>query len=171
MDQMSKPMIDPVTQFDFRNGMASLAAAVHVVTTVGPDGRSGFTASAVCSVTDTPPTLLVCVNQQTSSLGAILDSGRLCINTLTPHHEALSRQFGAKIPMDERFAGGSWSSGIHGAPVLEDALVSFECSLQSVQEIGTHTVLFCNVLKVNPGEASEALVYFGRAYRAVSVGG
>lgn len=168
---MSKPMIDPVTQFDFRNGMASLAAAVHVVTTMGPAGRSGFTASAVCSVTDASPTLLVCVNQRTSSLAAILDSRRLCINTLAPHHEALSRQFGAKIPMDERFSGGSWSPGMNGAPVLEDALVSFECSLQSVQEIGTHAVLFCNVLKVNPGEAGEALVYFGRAYRAVSVGG
>lgn len=170
MDHISKPMIDPVTQLDFRNGMASLAAAVHVVTTVGPDGRSGFTASAVCSVTDTPPTLLVCVNQKTTSLTAILDSRCLCINTLAPHHEVLSRQFGAKIPMDERFAGGSWSSGTNGAPVLEDALVSFECCLQSVQEIGTHTVLFCDVLKVNPGEAGAALVYFGRAYRTVSVG-
>ena len=39
-----------------------LSAAVNVVTTDGPAGRHGFTASAVCSVTDNPPTLLVCMN-------------------------------------------------------------------------------------------------------------
>ena len=51
-----------ITRQAFRDGMARLAAAVHVVTTDGPGGRGGFTASAVCSVTDDPPTLLVCVN-------------------------------------------------------------------------------------------------------------
>ena len=35
--------------------MARLGAAVNVVTTDGPAGRYGFTASAVCSVTDDPP--------------------------------------------------------------------------------------------------------------------
>ncbi len=36
--------------------MARLAAAVNIVTTDGPAGRAGFTATAVCSVTDEPPT-------------------------------------------------------------------------------------------------------------------
>ena len=42
---------------DYRDAMARLGAAVHVITTDGPGGRAGFTASAVCSVTDDPPTL------------------------------------------------------------------------------------------------------------------
>ena len=41
----------------YREAMARLGAAVNVITTDGPGGRAGFTASAVCSVTDTPPTL------------------------------------------------------------------------------------------------------------------
>ena len=52
---------------DFRNAMSMLSAAVNVVTTDGPAGRHGFTASAVCSVTDTPPTLLVCMNTASRS--------------------------------------------------------------------------------------------------------
>ena len=47
----------------FRDGMALLAGAVNVITTDGPHGRAGFTATAVCSVTDQPPTLLVCMNR------------------------------------------------------------------------------------------------------------
>ena len=39
----------------FRDAMASLSAAVNVVTTEGEAGRCGITATAVCSVTDTPP--------------------------------------------------------------------------------------------------------------------
>ena len=53
----------PVEKQAYREAMARLGAAVNVVTTDGPGGRAGFTASAVCSVTDTPPTLLVCANR------------------------------------------------------------------------------------------------------------
>jgi hypothetical protein len=38
----------------FRDAMAQVGAAVNIITTDGPAGRAGFTASAVCSVTDTP---------------------------------------------------------------------------------------------------------------------
>ena len=44
----------------FRDAMASLSAAVNVVTTAGEAGRCGITATAVCSVTDTPPSVMVC---------------------------------------------------------------------------------------------------------------
>lgn len=49
-----------VDQQTFRDAMSCMGAAVNIITTDGPAGRAGFTASAVCSVTDTPPTLLVC---------------------------------------------------------------------------------------------------------------
>lgn len=52
---------------DFKNAMSFLSSAVNVVTTMGDAGRHGFTASAVCSVTDTPPTLLVCMNKSSRS--------------------------------------------------------------------------------------------------------
>ncbi len=56
----------PVTRDEFRDAMARLGAAVNVVTSAGPAGRGGFTASAVCSVTDDPPSLLVCLNRSSS---------------------------------------------------------------------------------------------------------
>ncbi len=54
---MIKDMIEAT---DFRDAMALLPTAVNVITTNGPSGTHGFTASAVCSVTDTPPKSLVC---------------------------------------------------------------------------------------------------------------
>ena len=61
---------DIVDQSTFRNGMSRLGAAVSVVTTDTADQRYGFTASAVCSVSDTPPTLLVCINRSSSCFPA-----------------------------------------------------------------------------------------------------
>lgn len=45
------------TRADFREGMSRLGAAVNLITTDGPAGRHGITASAVCSVTDAPADL------------------------------------------------------------------------------------------------------------------
>ncbi|EEU3194314.1 hypothetical protein E3M87_000995 [Escherichia coli] len=40
-----------VDQQTFRDAMSCMGAAVNIITTDGPAGRAGFTASAVCSVT------------------------------------------------------------------------------------------------------------------------
>ena len=42
-------------QQTFRDAMACVGAAVNIITTDGPAGMAGFTASAICSVTDSPP--------------------------------------------------------------------------------------------------------------------
>ena len=64
---------DRIDATDFRDAMSLLTTAVNVVTTAGATGVHGFTASAVCSVTDTPPTLLVCMNQTSRSHGYFLE--------------------------------------------------------------------------------------------------
>lgn len=150
----------------YRSGMAKLPAAVNIITSLGEDGRYGFTASAVCSVTDSPPTLLVCVNRSNQSHQAITSSRVLCVNTLSgPHHEALSMSFaGGSKTMDERFAAAGWTTLVTGAPVLSEATVAFDCRVTQVSSIGTHDVMFCEVLGLHEGDASESLVYFGRKF-------
>ena len=59
----------------FRDAMASLSAAVNVVTTAGEAGRCGITATAVCSVTDTPPSVMVCINAN-SAIDGLDESSR-----------------------------------------------------------------------------------------------
>ncbi|WP_425270653.1 flavin reductase [Pantoea wallisii] len=108
MSVLELPALAGVQQQDFRNAMASLGAAVNIITTDGPAGRAGFTATAVCSVTDAPPTLLVCLNRNASVWPLFRTNGVLCVNTLAAGQEALSTLFGGKTAMDERFAAGDW---------------------------------------------------------------
>lgn len=157
----------PVTRERYRDAMARVAAAVSVVTTDGPAGRAGFTATAVCSVTDTPPTLLVCVKRDSSVGEAFQANGALCVNTLAPEHETLSTLFGGRTPVDERFAAADWTTAATGAPVLRGALVAFDCRVTRTVDVGTHSVLFCEVLSVGGGDPSEGLIYVGRRYGSV----
>lgn len=152
----------------YREAMARFGAAVSVVTTDGPAGRFGFTASAVCSVTDDPPTLLVCVNRKNESHPAVMANGVVCVNTLAADQEAISTLFGGKV-LDQlaRFEGGNWHTLETGAPVLDGAVVAFDCRVVQVTEIGTHSVIFCNVVALQHGPAHDGLIYFGRGYHPV----
>lgn len=166
---MIKEMLEAT---DFRDAMALLTTAVHVVTTKGRSGIHGFTASAVCSVTDTPPTLLVCMNQMARSHAHFVDNKVLSVNVLGAQHESISNAFASKLCSEDRFEHGSWTELVTGAPVLEDALVSFDCEIEDIQEVGTHSVFMCRVVAIKQTEqqdgANESLVYFNRAYSRVS---
>jgi flavin reductase len=151
----------------YRDAMAGLGAAVSIVTTDGPAGRAGFTASAVCSVTDDPPTLLVCLNRASSAYASVAGNKVVCVNVLSAEQEPLSRLFGGKVPATERFAAAVWSTLETGAPVLADCVVAFDCQIADVTTVGTHDVLFCRVVALRRSGLTENLIYLGRAYHSV----
>ena len=152
---------------NFRNAMSLLPTAVNVVTTEGLSGAHGFTASAVCSVTDTPPTLLVCMNTTSRSHGHFVENKILSVNVLGAQHEHISNTFAYKLCSEQRFQQGTWTKLVTGSPVLEDALVSFDCEIEQVQEVGTHSVFMCRVVAIKQSEQDESLVYFNRTYHQV----
>jgi flavin reductase (NADH)/flavin reductase len=88
----------------FRTGMRHLAAGVCVITTSAHGGgRFGLTATAVCSVSADPPTLLVCLNNSTTTCKEILESGRFAVNVLAGHDQEIAQVFASPLPPEERF--------------------------------------------------------------------
>ncbi len=151
----------------FKDGMSGPAGQLNIITTDGPIGRAGFTATAVCSVTDSPPTLLVCINRSNSAAPAFSEHSSLCVNTVGPGHKELAVLFGGKTPMAERFAAGEWETAQTGAPVLKGANVAFDCRIIRRDDIGSHDVLFCEVLSIRKGSLGNALVYFERQFHEI----
>ncbi len=157
-----------LTQQAYRDAMARLTSAVNVITSDGPAGRAGFTASAVCSVTDNPPMLLVCINLSSRQENALRANGVLCVNTLAFGQESIARAFAnGDLTVAERFAKGAWSAMTTGAPGLDGALATFDCRVDKRMEHGTHAVLFCHVLAVRTA-VGEPLAYFERAFRRLA---
>jgi len=155
-------------QTEFRNAMAQLGSAVSVITTDGPAGKFGFTASAVCSVTDSPPTLLVCMNRNSFAHAPFRQNGALCVNVLSSDHQDLSWVFAnASLRSEQRFAYDSWQVLASGAPVLSSSVASFDCLIDTCHEVGSHSVFYCQVQAIRISETPRGLVYFNRRYHAV----
>jgi flavin reductase (NADH) len=153
-------------QRQFRAAMAHLSAAVNVVTTDGPGGRAGITVSAVCSVTDHPPTVLVCVNQSSYTHDIFKRNGRICVNVLGAEHEELAIHFAGatRIPMEERFGWEIWDHDSDDVPVLRDALVALIGRITSHTVRGSHSVMFVEIERTIVREDSDGLVYFKRQF-------
>src|SRR5580700_11734013 len=128
----------------FREAMSRLGAAVHVVTTAGPAGKAGFTATAVCSVSDQPAMLLVCLNRRSNSAPLLAQNGVFCVNTLGADEEKLADLFAGKsgVHLEERFSVGEWITLKTGSPVLASAVIAFDCRTIEIKAVASHNVLF-----------------------------
>ncbi|WP_436638704.1 flavin reductase [Microbaculum sp. FT89] len=154
----------------FRTAMSRLGASVNLITTDGPAGRYGMIASAVCSVTDDPPTVLVCINRSSTSYRTIRANRVLCVNVLAADHEPLSRRFSdPKLSVEDRFAAmGQWTSLVTGSPVLHGASVALDCKVTAARNVGTHCVFFCEVADAHLAGTAQALIYFDRTYHPLT---
>ena len=157
---------DEVSTQMFRDGMARLGASVNVITSDGPSGRLGFTATSVCSLSDSPPSLIVCMNRSSAQNAPFKANRVLCVNVLAPEHTDLSAAFAGvgRLDSDRRFAKGAWSTLKTGAPVLEGAVAAFDCTIRDHVEASTHTILICDVVGLSMAETSSSLIYFMREY-------
>ena len=153
----------------FRDAMCRLGAAVHVVTTDGPAGKTGFTATAVCSVSDSPATLLICLNRGATSMPVLRGNGVFCVNTLRAGEENIADTFAGrtKAAREERFASGQWTKLTTGSPVLQSSVVAFDCRVTEVKSVASHDVYFGIVEAIHSGPPGAALVYHDRAYKQV----
>ena len=167
---MKSPRMDGsmVDKTIFRDAMAGLGAAVNVITTDGAIGLAGCTASAVCAVTDEPPTLLVCINRASRNNAVMRENGCLCVNVLSADQRDVALQFATKdVAIEARFASAGWDRLETGAPVLRGAVSVLDCAIASVTEVGTHTVFFCEIKAARSTDDRDGLIYFGREYHRV----
>lgn len=158
--------VDPAL---FREGMSRVAAAVHVVTTDGPAGRAGFTATAVTPVTDSPASLLVCVNAGGRTAKALIANGVFCVNTLGIADAPVADAFAGRANLEglDRFTVGSWDVLETGAPLLASSLAAFDCRLDDARLVASHYVIVGRIVAVRLGEPQPALAYQGRLYHRI----
>lgn len=153
----------------YRDAMARFAGAVHVITTDGPAGRRGTTVIATCSVSDSPPTVLVCLNRENRSNDLFVENGCFALNTLPAAMQPVAQGFSGLtgLTQEERFALAEWEVLSTGSPVLKGALSVFDCEIIHTVDHATHRVLFGKVTGVRVGDTLDPLVYFNRGYHAL----
>lgn len=153
----------------FKEGMRHLVGAVTLITTRNSGQRRGLTATAVCSLSADPPSLLVCVNRQAEAHDHIQASGIFCVNLLAYEQQALAESFAARDGSkgESRFQRGEWTTLITGAPCLADCIVAFDCKLASEHGVGTHTIFVGHVVAVH-SRHGKPLLYEDGHFRQTS---
>jgi flavin reductase len=153
----------------FKRGMRRLAAGVSIVTTMDERIPQGFVATSVTSVCAAPsPSLLVCVNREVSSHGAIHRSGAFCVNLLSETDAELARMFSSSAHRERRFAQCEWRALTTGAPALSVALASFDCEVQMAIEVESHTVFLGKVVATELShDAIQPLLYVDGRFDAL----
>lgn len=155
-----------VSSDDFKIAMRRLAASVTVVTTgIKTDAGaawSGLTATAVCSLSTDPPKLLACINKSGVTFTALQQSKNMCVNLLDDTQKDIALRFAGMMQETEtdRFDPALWTLGASGAPILKEALVSFDCVIDDIFDGGTHAIVIGNVKKIQmQADKSSPLLY------------
>lgn len=153
----------------YRDAMSLFAGHVHVVTTDGKAGRRGATVIAACSVSDEPPTILVCLSRKSPANDLFKVNGNFALNTLGEGHEAVAHAFSglSGLSGEGRFTVGHWTTNVTGAPILDDAVASFDCQIEAAQDVATHRVLFGKVTGLRIADSLRPLIYHKRGYRVL----
>ena len=155
----------------FLDAMSRHVSSVTIVTTDGPEGRRGATVSAMTSVSadGDAPTLLVCLHHETSCAPAIVANKNFCVNILGNDHSDIANVFASRTSArgSEKFDVAAFDTMATGAPALSEALASFDCTLKSFEQIGTHFVMIGAVQAVQSQDGTP-LLYGNRDYQSLA---
>jgi flavin reductase (NADH) len=151
---------------DFRSLMSGFPTGVAVITAFGPDGRPwGMTCSSMCSVCLAPPTLLICLRQGSPTLDAVEQRTAFAANVLHSAGQPTAQLFASGAP--DRFDRVRWEAAPEtaGPHLFDDAHSVADCKVTRTQEVGDHTVVFGQVLRVTSHTSDpQPLLYGLRRY-------
>jgi flavin reductase (DIM6/NTAB) family NADH-FMN oxidoreductase RutF len=147
----------------FKATMRRFASTVSVVTSGYGSALNGMTATAVCSVSADPPSILIVVNRTNRSHELIQQSGAYTVNVLSTAQEDIARHFASSAT--EAFAAIPHSLGLNGCPIIGNCASFLECVVESRIRSGTHSVFIGRV--VAAGESDRLpLLHFNSAFRS-----
>ena len=150
----------------FRSTMRKLTAGVTVITTSYQGALHGMTATAICSVSADPPTVLVVVNRTARTHPKIEGAGFFAVNILAKEQRSLADRFGRKLA--DQFEGVEYAHGERTtSPIMVGVAASLECELVKTVDVGTHTIFVGRVVHCCASE-SDPLAYCEGRYARVA---
>lgn len=117
---------------------------VTVVTAMDGDRPKGLAVNAFASISLDPPTVMVCVQQTSSTYGCLFRASHLAINILSTDQLDVVTRFATKS--DDKFSGLDWEPGPFGSPLLDRSSARMEVEIRERLQASTHTIFICRVV-------------------------
>jgi flavin reductase (DIM6/NTAB) family NADH-FMN oxidoreductase RutF len=148
---------------ELRNALGRFATGVCVITTVDATGNAvGITANSFSSVSLDPPLVLWSLQSSSDIYTTFASPRRYAINVLSCEQADLSNQYALKG--NHILDAGHYTVGRHGSPVIRNALVSFECELETTHPGGDHLIIIGRVKDVAARPNGKPLLFHAGAY-------
>jgi flavin reductase (DIM6/NTAB) family NADH-FMN oxidoreductase RutF len=153
----------------FRDVIRHLASGVTIITSSLQGEPVGLTATAVCSVSATPPMLLTSVTVTSRTAAGITETGSFAVHLLRHSGRKYAEQFASR---GEHFTGLDYSiNKDKRLPVLADVLAWFLCEVEQSLAVADHVIFFGRVLQCELKDTRpDPLLYFDRSYRRLAPG-
>ncbi len=153
-----------------KQAMRRMAASISIISTADSAGQAyAMTATAVTSVSMTPPSLLICVNQRAGIYSALEQGQPFCINILKDTQRELAELCSQGPQSRDRFAMGQWQKHSSGMPYLADAQANIFCLNDKSLCYASHTIFIGRVESVAVHGKVSPLIYLDGTYLAVSL--
>jgi flavin reductase (DIM6/NTAB) family NADH-FMN oxidoreductase RutF len=154
-----------ISSDQFRQVMGNFATGITVVTTRDRNGEArGLTVNSFTSVSLNPVLVLVCFDNNLSSLQAFRDSMRFGISMLGENQEEISRVFAKK---DSERPESLYFEGNLGIPLLKNAIAVMECETVAMYPGGDHQIFLGEVKNAEVLHPHKPLLYFRGKYRTL----
>jgi len=149
-----------VSPANFKTAMRRFASTVNVVTSGCGTVLNGMTATAVCSVSAEPPSILIVVNQEARSHALIQQSGAYTVNVLSASQAPLAAHFASSSIAP--FANVPYSLGLNKCPIIDNCTSFLECVVESRIRSGTHSVFIGRVVASGQSDSLPLIYHDGK---------
>ena len=161
MDAGTIQTFDPHADSDsFRGALGAFVTGVTIITTNGPDGPVGIVANSFASVSLDPPLVLWSPAKSSRRFEYFARADRFAIHVMA----ADQRDICAAIIASKTAIRDVPTHQSHcGMPLINGALATFECNLETTHDAGDHVIVVGRVTKAHH-TAGDPLVFHGGIY-------
>jgi len=148
----------------FRAVMSRWATGVTVVTTRDAEVDAGLTVNAFLSVSLSPPSVLVSLQDDVDTLPRLERSRAFAVSVLAADQQAVSERFARTVPPEEKFRDLAFHRGTTGAALIDGALGALECRVLAITPAFDHRLVLGEVVALEVGRDAPPLLFFRSGY-------
>ena len=159
-----------INKNDFYAGMRRLPTAVSIVSAEKDDLSYAMTASSVTSLSDSPPSLLVCVNKNAGLATLITDGLKLSVSVLGQDQVSISNACASTHKDSALFSESYWRRQ-DGHLFVNGAEVVFKCLVDRTISYATHDIVIAGISSIvlpDTATVGDPLIYYNAGYRQLS---
>lgn len=142
---------------EYRRVLGHVPTSVAVLTAAGISAPVGLTIGTLTSVSLDPPLIACFIDRGSRTWLRLFESDHFGVNVLGHNQRELCRAFSRRP--EERFTDVAWSRSASGIPLLDDAIVTLECTRVKLDIIGDHYLVIGRVESLDLRSSEPPLIF------------